>query len=136
MSHYCNQNLPIFLKNVMFSQTTDDGSPISVLKLYDGTPLSISNSFISSYTLKKLDDGAYVLNYKGTVDTSGAEKSGKNTATMLKKVGTDIERKAVLITNATAEVTYQIQFDSDGSVTHSFKPRLHAKGWNHVSESN
>ncbi len=136
VSHYCNQNLPIFLKNVMFSQTTDDGSPISVLKLYDGTPLSISTSFISSYTLKKLDDGAYVLNYKGTVDTSGAEKSGKNTATMLKKVGTDIERKAVLITNATAEVTYQIQFGSDGSVTHSFKPRLHAKGWNHVSESN
>lgn len=120
----------------MFSQTTKDGSPISVLKLYDGTPLSISNSFISSYTLKKSEDGAYVLNYKGTVDTSGAEKSGKNTATMLKKVGADIERKAVLITNATAEITYQMQFGTDGSVVHSFKPRLRAQGWNHVSESN
>jgi len=136
VSHYCNQNLPIFLKNVMFSQTAKDGSPISVLKLYDGTPLSISTSFVSSYTLKKLDDGGYVLNYKGKVDTFGAEKSGKNTATMLKKVGTDIERTAVLITNATAEVTYQMQFGSDGSVAHSYKPRLRAQGWNHVSESN
>ena len=136
VSHYCNQNLPIFLKNVMFSQTAKDGSPISVLKLYDGTPLSISTNIVSSYTLKKLDDGGYVLNYKGTVDTSGAEKSGKNTATMLKKVGADIERKAVLITNATAEITYQMQFGADGSVVHSFKPRLRAQGWNHVSESN
>ena len=136
VSHYCNQNLPIFLKNVMFSQIAKDGSPISVLKLYDGTPLSISTNIVSSYTLKKLDDGGYVLNYKGTVDTSGAEKSGKNTATMLKKVGADIERTAVLITNATAEITYQMQFGADGSVVHSFKPRLRAQGWNHVSESN
>jgi hypothetical protein len=120
----------------MFSQTAKDGSPISVLKLYDGTPLSISTNIVSSYTLKKLDDGGYVLNYKGTVDTSGAEKSGKNTATMLKKVGADIERTAVLITNATAEITYQMQFGADGSVVHSFKPRLRAQGWNHVSESN
>ena len=135
VSHYCNQNLPIFLKNVMFSQTTDDGSPVSVLKLYDGTPLSISTSFISSYTLKKSEDGGYVLNYKGTIDTSGAEKLGRNTATMLKKVGADIERTAVLISNATAEVTYQMQFGSDGSVVHSYKPRLRAQGWNHVFES-
>jgi hypothetical protein len=134
VSHYCNQNLPIFLKNVMFSQTAKDGSPISVLKLYDGTPLSISTTIVSSYTLKKLDDGAYVLNYKGTVDTFGAEKLGRNTATMLKKVGADIERKAVLISNATAEITYQMQFGSDGSVVHSYKPRLRAQGWNHVSE--
>jgi hypothetical protein len=136
VSHYCNQNLPIFLKNVMFSQTAKDGSPISVLKLYDGTPLSISTSFISSYTLKKSNGGDYVLSYKGTVDTSGAEKLGRNTATMLKKVGTDIERKAVLISNATAEVTYEMKFGSDGSVVHSYKPRLRAQGWNHVSESN
>ncbi len=136
VSHYCNQNLPIFLKNVMFSQTAKDGSPISVLKLYDGTPLSISNSFISSYTLKKSENGDYVLSYKGTVDTSGADKLGKNTATMLKKVGADIERKAVLISDATAEVTYEMQFGADGSVVHSYKPRLRAKGWNHVSESN
>jgi hypothetical protein len=120
----------------MFSQTAKDGSPISVLKLYDGTPLSISTSFISSYTLKKSNGGDYVLSYKGTVDTSGAEKLGRNTATMLKKVGTDIERKAVLISNATAEVTYEMKFGSDGSVVHSYKPRLRAQGWNHVSESN
>ncbi len=120
----------------MFSQTAKDGSPISVLKLYDGTPLSISTTIVSSYTLKKLDDGAYVLNYKGTVDTFGAEKLGRNTATMLKKVGADIERKAVLISNATAEITYQMQFGSDGSVVHSYKPRLRAQGWNHVSEGN
>jgi hypothetical protein len=86
--------------------------------------------------LKKLDDVAYVLNYKGTVDTFGAEKLGRNTATMLKKVGADIERKAVLIRNARAEITYQMQFGSDGSVVHSYKPRLLAQGWNHVSESN
>ena len=136
VSHYCNQNLPIFLKNVMFSQTAKDGSPISVLKLYDGTPLSISTNIVSSYTLKKSGDGGYVLNYKGTVDTFGAEKLGRNTATMLKKVGADIERKAVLISNAKAEITYQMQFGSDGSVVHSYKPRLRAQGWNHVSESN
>lgn len=136
VSHYCNQNLPIFLKNVMFSQTAKDGSPISVLKLYDGTPLSISTNIVSSYTLKKSGDGGYVLNYKGTVDTFGADRLGKNTATMLKKVGADIERTAVLITNAKAEITYQMQFGSDGSVVHSYKPRLQAKGWNHVSESN
>jgi hypothetical protein len=136
VSHYCNQNLPIFLKNVMFSQTAKDGSPVSVLKLYDGTPLAISTSFKSAYTLKKLENGNFLLSYKGTVDTSGAEKYGKNTATILKKNGASIERRAVLITNAIAEVTYQIQFGSDGSVIHSFKPRLRAKGWNHVSEKN
>jgi hypothetical protein len=136
VSHYCNQNLPIFLKNVMFSQTAKDGSPVSVLKLYDGTPLAISTSFKSAYTIKKLENGNFLLSYKGTVDTSGAEKSGKNTATMLKKSGTTIERTAVLITNANAEVTYQIEFGSNGSVVHSYKPRLCAKGWNHISENN
>ena len=136
VSHYCNQNLPIFLKNVMFSRTTKDGSPISVLKLYDGTPLSISKNFISSYTLKKMDDGSFLLNYKGKVDTEGADKTGRNTATLLTKKGKDIERKAVLITNATAEITYQIRFGSDGSVIHSFRPSLKAKGWNHLSEAN
>jgi len=134
VSHYCNQNLPIFLKNVMFSRTAKDGSPISVLKLYDGTPLTISMNFISSYTLKKMEDGSFLLNYKGKVDTAGAEKSGRNTATLLTKNGADIERKAVLISNATAEITYQMRFDSDGSVIHLFRPRLRARGWNHLSD--
>lgn len=136
ISNYCNQNLPIFLKNVMFSGTTKDGSPVSVLKLYDGTPLSISTNFISSYFIKKMEDGSFILNYRGTVDTAGAEKSGKNTATLLIKNGEYIERKPVLITNATAEVTYQMQFGPDGSIVHSFKPKLKAKGWNHLSDLN
>ncbi len=134
ISHHANRNLPICLKNLLYFRKAKDGQIQSVLRLYDGTPLSISDTQKSSYVLKKQSDGGWLLKYKGVVDTRTSAAMGKNTATLFIKEGNDVIRKAVVIDNATAEISYDIWFDANGEATYSGNPKIKARGWNQVTQ--
>lgn len=138
VSHFCNQNLPIFLRNLFFSRTSEDGSPVSVLRLHDGTPMSIAMSPSATYIFKKSPDGGIFLKYEGKVDATGTAKLGRNAAYLLKKVWNEekqedeIIRTPAVIEGATATWSQEITFKADG-LWELKNPRIQAKGWNRLT---
>lgn len=132
ISHFSHNNVPNYLKDVFFSRTTEDGSPISVLSLYDGSPISSSVTPKSTYLIKKLPDGSFSLKYKGEIDTTGARAAGKNTAYVLSEKDGEIVRTPALIEGAIATWSQEVVFKPNGAWDLK-NPSITAKGWNRVS---
>lgn len=134
VSHHACQYLPIVLRNAFYGRVTKDGTPVSVLNLHDGTPVSISDTQKSSYILKKTSDGGISLKYKGIVDTKVSGGVGKNNATLMRKEGKEISTKGIIMDNARADIRWEISFDAKGKANYSAHPRIMAEGWNQVTQ--
>ena len=138
ISHFSNQNLPVFLRNLFFGRTNESGDPVSVLRLHDGTPLNMAVSPNATYTIKKLPDGGISLKYEGKVDTTGTSKLGRNAAYVLKKEKNketgkeEIIRTPVVIEGATSTWSQEVIFKANG-LWELKNPRFQAKGWNRVN---
>ena len=138
VSHFSNQNLPVFLRNLFFGRTSEDGSPVSVLRLHDGTPMNIAISPNSTYIFRKAPDGGITLKYEGKIDTTGSAKLGRNAAYLLKKEWVEekqkdeIVRTPVVIEGATATWSQEVTFKANG-LWELKNPRIQAKGWNRVT---
>ena len=127
VSHFANQNIGIFIKNILFTRTDENGERQSPIKLFDGTPVRITMSPKARYRFKKVADGSVILSYQATFETKGAKAENKNTASL--SLGKDQGEKAVLIENAQATITLDLTFKTDGTVTMG-KLNLNAAGWN------
>lgn len=133
VSHYACQNLGMFIKNLLFAVPDSGRSPLSHLKLFDGTPVLILASPKAKYLLKKDDDGSVTLAYTAAYETHGAAAIGKNTARILNQTGGQVTERSVMIENATAVITLDIRFSPDGTVQMD-KLKFNATGWNLVDE--
>lgn len=130
VSHFVCQNLGIFVRTLMSERTDASGTPQTVLKLSDGTPVGIRLSPKATYRLKKTADGSVEIQYKALFDTQKAGP-GKDTARIWVSNGKDSNWKGVLMENASAKVECSILVHPDGTATMGIL-HFEAEGWNHV----
>lgn len=131
VSQFTTQNMGVFIKNLMFSKTDDNGRPQTVLKLVDGTPVTISGSPKARYRLKKSADDSIEIKYHSRVETKDAAGGSKTTASIWVNNGAGSDWKRVVIKNAIADVDCRILVHPDGTATMG-KLEFKAEGWNTV----
>ncbi len=133
VSHFACQNTGMLIKNLLFTKTDDKDQPQSPLQLFDGTPIAISTSPKATYRLKKAADGTVTLIYRSEVDTTGASALKKVTARLLTAHQDKDADAGVLIEDARAVITLDIDFRPDGTERIGTL-QLRAEGWNQITQ--
>ena len=123
ISHVANQNLTAFLNTVLFRRASDDGKFDSVIKLWDGCPVTPRGNMRPSCIYSKDSEGNIILDfeYYCTKETS------PNNLGMV-DANNSFDKKSAH-DHAELRVSVRVKFAPDGEWEIN-DPHVIAKGWN------
>lgn len=127
VSHVANQNLTAFLNTVLFRRASEDGKFDSVLRLWDGSPVTPRGNMRSSSTYSKDSAGNIILEHEYF-----CSKLTSPTNLGLAPANDSFNKKSAH-DHAELTVKVRVKFAPDGEWKIQ-NPQVRAKGWNVPAE--
>ncbi len=127
VSHVANQNLTTFLNTVLFRRASEDGKFDSVLRLWDGSPVTPRGNMRSSATYSKDSAGNIILEHEYF-----CSKLTSPTNLGLAPANDSFNKKSAH-DHAELTVKVRVKFAPDGEWKIE-NPQVLAKGWNVPAE--
>lgn len=124
VSNIANQNLGIFLKNLLFFRAQEGQITKSILHLDDGTPIRPSTTPTAKYTLSKNQAGKILIDYESNIS-----KEALGDKLLQVQINTGISTFEVVGT--TLNIKVRIEVNADGR-WHINNPHVVAENWNNV----
>ena len=131
VTNFASQSFGIFLRNILFQRIDTKGARDSLLKIYDGTPISPASPWRQEYVLRKGADGITIVELKATCNhdirnlqrSMGVQDLDLTANSIDGGKSYSISDEAFLMINASVAV------DSTGNWKLS-NPHIRAEGWN------
>ena len=124
VSNIANQNLGIFLKNLLFFRAQEGQITKSILHLDDGTPIRPSTTPTAKYTLSKNQAGKILIDYESNIS-----KEALGDKLLQVQINTGISTFEVV--GATLNIKVRIEVNPDGR-WYINNPHVVAENWNNV----